>query len=83
MNIIQKIKKYILKNETLKVKPIEEDIVYTIHLIEQGLRNGWYKEVTKIEPIEKDIEFLKKHFPMPDYISRLEARIEEIKRGKE
>lgn len=83
MNIIQKIKNYILKKETENVKPIEEDTAYMFYLIEQGLRNGWYKEVTKIEPIEKDIEFLKKHFPMPDYISRLEARIEEIKRGKE
>mgnify|MGYP003300446642 CR=1 FL=1 len=90
MKIIKKIKSYIFKKKTEKIKstekikPIDEDPEYMFHLIEQGLRNGWYKDVTAIDTIERDIEFLKScgnSFLIKNYISRLEARIEEIKRG--
>ena len=59
MKIMQKIKKYFQKKEMKKIKPIDEDPEYMFYLIEQGLRNGWYKEITAIDTIEKDIEFLK------------------------
>jgi hypothetical protein len=83
MKLIRKIIDCIFKKKKEETRPSKAEIEF--HLIEQGLRNGWYKDITAIDTIEKDIEFLKScgsSFLIKNYISRLEARIEEIKRGK-
>lgn len=82
MNIIRKIKN-IFKKE-VPVQLIDDEW----SCIEYGLRNHLYDNITNIESIERDIEYLKKRNPDKNYIAynyikRLEARIEEIKRGKE